>query len=134
MHGLVGVNQAGLHVEHGQQPGVPRLAQVGLALLHLAVVVLNQQVPGHGEALRFDLRLAEVEADHALSVAQGGLEFFVLRLAHRVIHLDVEVLPAARKVRQGDVARAVVDFPAPGAGDVARAVILRRFGAIVRPA
>ena len=129
----VAVNQAAAAVVAHGDVGV-HLPRVGLAFLYLVVVVFHKDVKGHLERARLDLPLREVEGDVALSVARGRLEFLCLRFAHRVIHFHVKVSVAARKVCQRNVAAAVVHRPRPCPRDVAHAVILRGFGAIVRPA
>ena len=110
------------------------LAGVGLTRLHFGVVVLNQHVVGELHAARLDLRLAEGEVDVAAAVACRRLPFGLLWLADAVIHLHIQPLLTAREASEGDVATAVIDRPRPRAGNVARAVVLRRFGgAVVRP-
>ena len=127
------VNQpAAAVVAHGDV-GV-HLPRVGLALLHLVVVVLDQHVKGHLKAARLDLPLREVEGDVAVVPPRRCLKLLGLRFAHRVIHFHVKMLVTAREVRQRNVAAAVVHRPRPCPGDIAHAVILRGFGAIVRPA
>ena len=127
------VNQpAAAVVAHGDV-GV-HLPRVGLALLHLVIVVLDQHVKGHLKAARLDLPLREVEGDVAVMPPRRGLKLLCLRFAHRVIHFHVKMLLAAGIVAEGNVAAAVVHRPCPRPRDVAHAVILRGFGAIVRPA
>ena len=78
--------------------------------------------------------LTEGEVDVAATVACRRLPFGGLRLADRVVHLDVEALLAAGVAGEGDGAAAVIDRARPGASDIARAVVLRRLGdAVVRP-
>ena len=129
----VAINQAAAAVVTHGDVGV-HLPRVGFAFLHLVIVVLDQHVKGHLKTARLDLPLREIEGDVAVVPARRGLEFLRLRFAHRVIHFHVEMLLAARKERQHNVAAAVVHRPQPRARDIAHAVILRGFGAIVRPA
>ena len=111
------------------------LTGVGLARLYFGVVVLDQYVVGEPHAARLDVALAEVKVDVAAAVTRRRFPLGLLRLADAVINLDVQPLLAAGKAGEGDVATAVIDRPRPRAGDVTRAVVLRRFGGtVVRPA
>ena len=117
-HGHIGVN----------------LARVRLALLYLAVVVLDEDVVHQLDRARFDAALAQGEVDVAAAVAHRRLPFGGLRLADRIVHLDVEALLAAGVAGERYRPRAVIDRPRPRAGDITRAVVLRRLGrAVVRP-
>ena len=118
-HGDVGVN----------------LARVRLALLYLAVVVLDEDVVHQLDRARFDLCLTEGEVDVAATVSAWRLPLGLLRLADRVVHLDVKALLAAGVAGERYRPRAVIDRARPGASDIARAVVLRALGgAVVRPA
>ena len=129
----VAINQpAAAVVAHGDV-GV-HLPRVGLALLHLVVVVFHEDIKGHLKTARLDLPLREVEGDVAVVPPRRSLKLLCLRFAHRVIHFHVKMLLAAGIVAEGNVAAAVVHRPRPCPRDVAHAVILGGFGAIVRPA
>ena len=110
------------------------LAGIRLALLDLMVIILNQHVVGHLDRARLDLCLVEADIDVARAVAQRGFPLGGLRWADRVIDLDVETLLAAGVAGERNRPSAVIHCASPGAGDVTRAVVLRRLGrAVVCP-